>query len=59
MNELFHNNMKGYNDFIIRLNALNDRNEALQYVQTISEQYNWDNDSLATKTFFDIFDKKF
>lgn len=59
MNELFHNNMKGYNDFIIRLNAIDNREEALEYVKTISEQYNWDNDSLAVKTFYGIFDKKF
>ena len=59
MNELFHNNMKGYNDFILRLNALSDRNEALAYVQTIASQYNWDNDSTAVKTFYSIFDRKF
>ncbi|MBP5189349.1 MAG: hypothetical protein J6031_00335 [Bacteroidales bacterium] len=59
MNELFHNNMKGYNDFILRLNAISDREEALEYVATIAEQYNWDNESLAVKTFFSIFDRKF
>ena len=59
MNELFHNNMKGYNDFILRLNSLTDRQEALDYVGTIADQYNWDNESLAVKTFYSIFDRKF
>ena len=59
MNELFHNNMKGYNDFILRLNAISDRNEALSYTQTIAEQYNWDNESMAVKTFYSVFDRKF
>lgn len=59
MNELFHNNMKGYNDFILRLNAISSREEALSYVESISKQYNWDNESIAVKTFYNIFDRKF
>ena len=59
MNELFHNNMKGYNDFILKLNALSDREEALAYVESVSLQYGWDNESLAVKTFYAIFDRKF
>ena len=59
MNELFHNNMKGYNDFILRLNAISNREEALAYVRTIAEQYSWDDESLAVKTFYTIFDRKF
>ena len=59
MSELFHNNMKGYNDFILRLNATASREEALAYVGTIAEQYRWDNESLAVKTFYSIFDRKF
>ena len=59
MSELFHNNMKGYNDFILRLNAIDGRDEALAYVGTIAEQYSWDNESLAVKTFYSIFDRKF
>ena len=59
MNELFHNNMKGYNDFIIKLNAINDRAEALEYVESIAQQYKWDSDSLVVKTFYAIFDRKF
>jgi hypothetical protein len=59
MSELFHNNMKGYNDFILRLNATESREEALAYVGTIAEQYSWDNESLAVKTFYSIFDRKF
>lgn len=59
MNELFHNNMKGYNDFILRLNAIASRDEALNYVQQVARQYNWDNESMTVKTFFNIFDRKF
>lgn len=59
MNELFHNNMKGYNDFIMRLNALGNRKEALAYVNEIAQQYKWDDESLTVKTFYTIFDRKF
>ena len=59
MNELFHNNMKGYNDFILHLNSLADRDEALAYVQGVAEHYGWDNESIAVKTFYSIFDRKF
>ena len=59
MNELFRNNMKGYNDFIMKLNALNSRDEALSYVHEIAEQYKWDDESLTVKTFYSIFDRKF
>lgn len=59
MNELFHNNMKGYNDFIMKLNALSDRAEAQAYVEEIARQYKWDEESLTVKTFYTIFDRKF
>ena len=59
MNELFHNNMKGYNDFIIKLNSIVDREEALEYVRSIAQQYKWDENSVVVKTFYSIFDRKF
>ena len=59
MSELFHNNMKAYNDFILRLNATDDRDQALNYVNEMAQQYHWDNESLAVKTFYSIFDRKF
>lgn len=59
MNELFRNNMKGYNDFIMRLNSISNRQEALEYVSGIAKQYNWDNESLIVKNFYSIFDRKF
>ncbi len=59
MGELFHNNMKGYNDFISHLNALSDRSAALAYVAEIAKQYKWNEESLAVKTFYSIFDRKF
>ena len=59
MSELFHNNMKAYNDFILKLNAIADREEALAYVSEVAEAYNWDNNSVVVKGFYKIFDKKF
>ena len=59
MNELFRNNMKGYNDFIMQLNAITNRDEALRHVEAFAEQYGWDNESLAVQTFFKVFDRKF
>ena len=59
MSELFHNNMKAYNDFIMNLNAIADRGEALAHVQEIAVQQKWDNDSATVKAFYRVFDKKF
>lgn len=59
MNELFHNNMKAYNDFILRLNAIDNREEAMAVVDEIAMQYNWDRNSLSATTFFSILDRKF
>lgn len=59
MSELFHNNMKSYNDFILRLNAYVDRQQALDYVADIAKQYSWNNESLAVKNFYKVFDRKF
>ena len=59
MSELFHNNMKAYNDFIMHLNATTLRDEALAHVAEVAAQYKWDEASPAVKTFYKIFDKKF
>ena len=59
MSELFHNNMKAYNDFILRLNSIGDRQQALEHVKTIAAQYNWNPESLVVKSFYKIFDRKF
>ena len=59
MSELFHNNMKAYNDFILRLNAIEGREEALAYVEEVAGQYGWVPDSLAVHTFYSILDRKF
>lgn len=59
MSELFHNNMKAYNDFILRLNAIDNRDEALLCVSEVSAQYHWDESSLAVQSFYKVFDKKF
>ena len=59
MSELFHNNMKAYNDFILRLNATADRAEAMEYVKAVAEEYRWDDGSVVVKSFYKIFDRKF
>lgn len=59
MSELFRGNMKAYNDFIMRLNVTQLRDEALAYVNEVAKQYQWDEGSLAVKNFYKIFDKKF
>ena len=59
MSELFHNNMKAYNDFIMRLNSYNNREEALAYVAEVAAQYMWHKNSLVVKSFYKIFDRKF
>ena len=59
MSDLFHNNMKAYNDFILRLNAIDNRDEALLCVNEVSAQYKWDENSAAVQSFYKVFDKKF
>lgn len=59
MSDLFHNNMKAYNDFILRLNAIDNRDEALLCVNEVSAQYKWDDNSPAVQSFYKVFDKKF
>lgn len=57
--ELFHGNMRGYNDFIMQLCEMSDREEALALVASMAEQHKWDEESQAVKAFRTIFDKKF
>ena len=57
--ELFHSNMRGYNDFIMQLNDITDRDTATALVNQVAEQYKWDEGSAAVKSFRKIFDKKF
>ena len=59
MSELFHNNMKAYNDFIMTLNVTPTREEALEIVANTSSQYEWDEDSVAVKNFYNILNRKF
>ncbi|MBQ9474382.1 MAG: hypothetical protein IJU81_08260, partial [Bacteroidales bacterium] len=59
MSELFHNNMKAYNKFILDLNGIATRSEAMQYVETVAAENKWDMESLAVKTFYTILERKF
>lgn len=59
MSELFRNNMRAYNDFIMYLNSLTSREEALTYVRETAAQYKWDEESMAVKSFYKVFDMKF
>lgn len=59
MSELFKNNMRAYNDFIMHLNSLTSRDEALAYVADTARLYSWDEASATVQSFRKIFDKKF
>lgn len=59
MSELFHNNMKAYNDFIMSLNAMTSRDEAMAFVQNVATQQKWDDASATVQEFYKVFDKKF
>lgn len=59
MSELFKNNMRAYNDFIMHLNSLTSRDEALAYVTDTARLYSWDEASATVQSFRKIFDKKF
>ena len=59
MSELFHNNVKAYNDFILRLNSYTSREEALAYVAEVAAQYMWHENSMVVKSFYKVFDRKF
>lgn len=56
---LFHNNMRAYTDFILRLNAIDNRDEAINYISEVAQQYSWNMDSIEVKTFNKILDRKF
>ncbi len=59
LTEMFHNQLKEYNDFIMKLNAFTVREDALAYVNMVAQEYNWDRESITVKTFFSLFDRKF
>lgn len=59
MKDLFQNNMKAYNDFIIELNGITERSEAERRVNEVAALYHWDSNSLTAKKFFSIFDRRF
>ena len=59
MSELFHNNMKAYNDFIMALNVAASREAAMELVATVSQQYEWDENSVTVKNFHNILNRKF
>ena len=59
MSELFKNNMLAYNEFIMHLNSLTSRSEAMAHVAEVAERYGWDQNSLAVQAFYKVFDKKF
>ena len=59
MSELFKNNMRAYNEFIMHLNSLTSREEAMAHVAEVAERYDWDQNSAAVQAFYKVFDKKF
>ena len=59
MTNLFRNNMKAYNDFILRLNAIESRDEAMEQVRLVSKEFGWDMDSATVQNFYAVLDRKF
>ena len=59
INELFAENMRAYNEFIMQLTKMNNTEDAVAYLKTIEEKYNWDRESLAVQTFIKVFERKF
>jgi len=59
MSELFHNNIKAYNDFIMSLNATDSRKEAMKMVDEMALQQKWNPESPTVAAFHKILDKKF
>lgn len=57
--ELFKDDMRVYNDFIVQLNETNSREEALAQVEQMARRYGWDENSPTVRTFRKIFDMKF
>lgn len=59
INDLFHNDMKAYNNFIIKLNDTPDRDSALKILNETGNAFHWDFNSLSVKEFTVIFNRKF
>lgn len=59
INDLFHNDMKAYNHFIIKLNDTPDRDSALKILNETGNAFHWDLNSLSVKEFTAIFNRKF
>ena len=59
MTNLFRNNMKAYNDFILRLNAIESRDEAMEQVRLVSKEFGWDMESATVQNFYAVLDRKF
>ena len=51
--------MRAYTDFILRLNAIDNRDEAIKYISEIAQQYSWNMDSPEVNSFNKILDRKF
>ena len=59
MRELFGNNIKAYNDFIMTLNGAASRAEAESLIAQMSADQHWDKESAAVAAFMRLLDKKF
>ncbi len=57
--QLFTSNIRAYNECILKLNDMADKSEALAYIATIAQHYNWDESSVVVKNFYKIIDRKF
>ena len=59
MSELFKNNMRAYNEFIMTLNDMTERETALTFMAETASQWEWNEESPVVQNFRKIFDKKF
>ena len=59
MTELFHGNLKAYNDFIMELNGIDNEEVAMTRIAQVAQKQEWDSSSIVVSTFYQIVKRKF
>ena len=59
INKLFKGNIDDYRKMIEAIDSVDSRQEMEGIINPLKEQYQWDTESLAYITLFDLLDKKF
>ncbi|MCF8302818.1 MAG: hypothetical protein K9I94_06035 [Bacteroidales bacterium] len=57
--ELFNGDNKTYNEALNRFNTFNDWKQALNYLNKLADEYNWDDDDPNYQRFYQIISRKF